>query len=143
MSRGNPAIDANIAVVRAFYDGAVRKDSAVARALVHPDFVCSAPDYLPWGGTVAGGAKYLDVILPQVGRVLDFGRFSYDSITADEDRVIALINVGVTCTDAMLKISEHITVRDGKMTSIWVAYFEPKRLLEQLLHNTKADAGLI
>jgi ketosteroid isomerase-like protein len=143
MSRDNAAIDANIAVVRAFYDGAVRKDSEVARALVHPDFVCSVPDYLPWGGTVAGGAKYLDIILPQVGRVLDFDRFSYDSITAEEDRVIVLINVGVTNTDAMIKISEHISVRNGRMMSIWVAYYEPKRLLEQILHNNKADAGLL
>jgi ketosteroid isomerase-like protein len=142
MSRNNAAIDANIAVVRAFYDGAVRKDPDVARALVHSDFVCSVPDYLPWGGEVAGGAKYLDIILPQVGRVLDFGRFSYESITADEDRVVALINVGVTDTNAMIKISEHITVRDGKMMAIWVAYFEPQRLLAKILHNAKADAGL-
>ena len=28
-------------------------------------------------------------------RVLDFGRFSYDSITAEDDHVVALINVGV------------------------------------------------
>jgi hypothetical protein len=75
--------------------------------------------------------------------VLDFDRFSYDSLTADEDRVVALINVGVTKTDAMIKISEHIRVRDGRMMSIWVADYEPQRLLEQILRNSKADAGLI
>jgi hypothetical protein len=34
--------------------------------------------------------------------------------------------------DAMIKISEHWTVENGKATSIWVAYFEPQALLDKL-----------
>jgi hypothetical protein len=30
------------------------------------------------------------------------------------------------------KISEHWTVKNGKATSIWVAYFEPQALLDKL-----------
>jgi hypothetical protein len=51
---------------------------------------------------------------------------------AGGDHVVALINIGVTGTDAIIKISEHWTVRDGKATSIWVAYFEPQALLDKL-----------
>jgi hypothetical protein len=40
--------------------------------------------------------------------------------------------MGVTGTDAIIKIADHWTVRDGKVTSIWVAYFEPQALLDKL-----------
>jgi hypothetical protein len=63
---------------------------------------------------------------------LDFQRFGYDSITAEDDRVIALIKMGVSGTDAMIKISEHWTVANEKAVHLWVAYFEPMRLMEQL-----------
>ncbi len=45
---------------------------------------------------------------------------------------MAVINMGVTGTDAIIKIADHWTVRDGKVASIWVAYFEPQALLEKL-----------
>jgi hypothetical protein len=51
---------------------------------------------------------------------------------AEHDRVVALVNFGVTGSDAMIKISEHWTVREDKAASIWVAYFEPQALLEKL-----------
>jgi hypothetical protein len=64
--------------------------------------------------------------------VLDFGRFSYDVFLAEDDRVVALVNFGITGSDAMIKISEHWTVKNGKATSIRVAYFEPQALLDKL-----------
>jgi hypothetical protein len=50
---------------------------------------------------------------------------------------VALVNFGITGTDAMIKISEHWTVKNGEATSIWVAYFEPQALLDKLgiAHN--------
>ncbi len=64
--------------------------------------------------------------------MLDFRRFSYEAFIAEGEHVVALINIGVTDTDAIIKISEHWTVRSGKATSIWVAYFEPQALLDKL-----------
>jgi hypothetical protein len=64
--------------------------------------------------------------------VFDFARFSYDSVIAEGGRVAAVINMGVTGTDAIIKIVDLRTVRDGKVTSIWVAYFEPQALLDKL-----------
>jgi hypothetical protein len=53
--------------------------------------------------------------------VFDFARFSYISVIAEEGRV-----------DAVIKIVDCWTVRGGRVTSIWVAYFEPQALLDKL-----------
>ena len=81
---------------------------------------------------VSGAAFFRDEVLPNLPNVLDFRRFSYESLFAESDRVVALVNFGLTGNDAMIKISEHWTVKDGKAASIWVAYFEPQALLEKL-----------
>ncbi len=81
----------------------------------------------------------LNVVLPQVAKVLDFERFSYDSLTAEGDHVVALINVGVMGTSSTIKISEHWQMEGGKARSIWVAYFEPAALLELIERNKVAS----
>jgi hypothetical protein len=45
---------------------------------------------------------------------------------------VALVNFGLMGGDGMIKISEHWTVKNGKATSIWVAYFEPQALFDKL-----------
>lgn len=140
MSTHSEKIDINKAVVKAFYAGGVRGDIAAIRSYLYDDFVCSAPNYLPWGGDTPSADGYVDTVLPQVAKVLDFSRFSYDSITAEDDHVVALINVGVTGTDSMIKISEHWHLDQGKARSIWVAYYEPAALLELIERNRKSVA---
>jgi pimeloyl-ACP methyl ester carboxylesterase/ketosteroid isomerase-like protein len=120
------------AVVDAYYQAGVQGRLTDFAQYLHPDFTTTAPDYLPWGGMHPGAAFFRDEVLPTLPDVLDFGRFRYDSLSAENDHVVALVNVGVTGSDAMIKISEHWTVKDGKATSIWVAYFEPQALLEKL-----------
>ncbi|WP_210521297.1 nuclear transport factor 2-like protein [Hymenobacter terricola] len=75
---------------------------------------------------------YLQEVLPQVAQALDFSRFSFESLTAEDDRVVAVINVGVLHSKAMLMVSEHWVIQGEKAISLWVAYYEPKALLEQL-----------
>ncbi|SOE97447.1 hypothetical protein SAMN05414139_10574 [Burkholderia sp. D7] len=77
-------------------------------------------------------AFFRDEVLPNLPDVLDFSRFSYDVLFAEHERVIALVNFGLTGSDATIKISEHWTVEGDKATSIWVAYFEPQALLDKL-----------
>jgi len=91
-----------------------------------------APNYLPWGGSYLGAAFFRHEVLANLPDVLDFGRFSYDVFLAENDRVVALVNFGLMGSDAMVKISEHWTVSNGKATSIRVAYFEPQALLDKL-----------
>jgi len=120
------------AVVDAYYQAGVQGHLTDFGPYLHPDFTTTAPNYLPWGGVHRGAAFFRDEVLPNLPDVLDFGRFSYDSFFAENDRVVALVNFGVTGGGAMIKISEHWTVKDGKAASIWVAYFEPQALLEKL-----------
>ena len=52
-----------------------------------------------------------------------------------------LFNIGVTGTDAIVKIVNHRTLRDGKAISLWAAYFEPQALLEKLGIKLTVDGG--
>jgi ketosteroid isomerase-like protein len=122
----------NKAVVDEFYKAGIQGHLTSFAQYLHPDFTVTAPNYLPWGGRHAGAAFFRDQVLPSVTDVFDFARFSYDNVVTEDGRVVAVINMGVTGTDAIIKIADHWTVRDGKATSIWVAYFEPQALLEKL-----------
>jgi hypothetical protein len=103
---GQSNSEQNKAVVDAYYQAGVRGRLTDFSRYLHTDFTTTAPNYLPWGGVLHPGAAFF--------------------------RVVALVNFGVTGSDAMIKISEHWTAKDGKATSIWVAYFEPQALLEKL-----------
>jgi ketosteroid isomerase-like protein len=92
----------------------------------------TAPHYLPWGGPHQSAAFFSGDILPNLPQVFDFSRFSYISVTAEENRVAAIINMGVTGTDHVIKILDLWTVRNGKAVDLWVAYFEPQALLDKL-----------
>ena len=121
-----------MAVVDAYYQAGVQGRLTDFAPYLHPDFSTTAPNYLPWGGVHAGAAFFRDEVLLNLPDLLDFGRFSYDVFLAENERAVAQVNFGLTGSDAMIKISEHWTVRDGKATSIWVAYFEPQALLDKL-----------
>jgi hypothetical protein len=119
----------NISIIRSFYEGGTDNENTGYGSIFHPDFTVTAPDYLPWGGT-SGLTTYLDDVLPQVTRVIDFKRLTFDSIVGQENRVVVVINVGVVGFASLIKISEHWEMKDGKALSLWVAYFEPQALLD-------------
>lgn len=121
----------NKLIVDALYEGGARGDLTGFGARLHPEFVVEVPDYLPWGGA-HGPEAYFRTVLPQVGAALDFTRFRYVSITAEDDRVVALIQAGVAGTDAVIRISEHWKIDGEKAVSLWVAYYDPGALLEQI-----------
>ena len=127
-------------VVDAYYRAGVEGRLREFARYLHPDFTTTAPNYLPWGGFRPGAAFFRDEVLPNLPDVLDFGRFSYDTFFAEGDRVVALVNFGLTGSDATIKISEHWTVKNGKAISIWVAYFEPQALLDKFViaHGLKS-----
>src|SRR5487761_616831 len=83
-------------------------------------------------GSLDSPAASFRQILASLPDVLDFSRFSYASLTGEGDQVVALIDIGVTGTDAIIKVSDHWSFRDGKATSLWSACFEPQALLEKL-----------
>jgi ketosteroid isomerase-like protein len=132
MSTGEEALKRDKAVVDAYYQAAVQGNLPSFGEYLHPDFVTTAPNYLPWGGQHDGAAFFRDEVLPNLPDILDFSRFAYESFTGEDGHVVALIRVGVTGTDSIIKISERWEVKDGMALSIWVAYFEPKALMNKL-----------
>jgi ketosteroid isomerase-like protein len=104
-------IERDKAVVDAFYQAGIEGHLTSFARYLDPDFRVTAPNYLPWGGTHSGAAFFRDEILPNLPDVFDFARFSYDSVIAEGGRVAAVINMGVTGTDAIIKIVDAWTVR--------------------------------
>ena len=96
---------------------------------------------LPWGGRHVGAAFFRDHVLPNVTDVFDFARFSYDNVVAEDGHVVAVFNIGVTGTDAIIKI-DHWTLRDGKAISLWAPYFEPQAVLQKLGIKLAVDGGM-
>jgi hypothetical protein len=118
-------------VVDAYYQAGTRGELSTFSPYVAEGFSVTAPDYLPWGGTHLGKA-FFDDVLHHLPETLDFGRFRYDSFTADGGHAVALITIGVADTPHTVQISEHWEVKDGLAQSIWVAYFQPQALLDKL-----------
>jgi ketosteroid isomerase-like protein len=111
----------NKAVVDEYYKAGVQGHLTSFAAFLHPDFTVAAPNYLPWGGRHVGAAFLRDHLLPGVTNVFDFARFSYDNVIAEDGHVVAVFNIGVTGTDAIVKIVDHWTLRDGKAISLFRA----------------------
>ena len=86
----------------------------------------------------------VDRTVARFGRldVFDFARFSYDNVVAEDGHVVAVFNIGVTGTDAIIKIVDHWTLRDGKAISLWAAYSEPQAVLEKLGIKLTVDGGM-
>jgi ketosteroid isomerase-like protein len=125
-------IERNKTVAHAFYQAGVEGRLTSFAEYLDPDFLVTAPSYLPWGGPHRGAAFFSGDILPSLPQVFDFSRFSYLSVTAEGDRVAAIINMGVTGTEHVIKILDLWAIRNGKAVELWVAYFEPQALLDKL-----------
>jgi ketosteroid isomerase-like protein len=108
----------NKAVAHAFYQAGVEGRLTSFGQYLDLDFTVTAPNYLPWGGPHNGAAFFSRDILPNLPQVFDFSRFSYISVTAEDDRVAAIINMGVTGTDRIIKILDLWTVRNGKAVEL-------------------------
>lgn len=121
------AIDRNKAVAEAFYQCAKRGDMAEFFALAAEDFTITAPAYLPWGGVHRGKDAILK-ILPVAGAHVDFQRFTIESLTAEENRVVVSLQVGVSGSPATLRLSDHWEMQNGLASSMWFAIFEPEAL---------------
>jgi hypothetical protein len=119
------------AIVRQFYEGGGRDEFSSFADRIAEDFQVFVPGYLPWGGQ-SDKQRYINWVIPQVAAVLDFGRLSYESLTAEGGHVVAFINIGVKDTQQSIMISEHWDVLDGKAKKLRVAYYDPKVLMQRL-----------
>ena len=81
------------------------------------------PDGLPHGGNYTG----LDELRQMFGRaapVLGVGKLELHELTAEEDRVVALLRVPLRNGEGNALISEHWRLRDGKAVELQAFWFD-------------------
>ena len=132
MTTTSELLSRNKAVVHAFYEGAGRRDFSAFLDLMRSDFVLYAPGYLPWGGIHRGAAHYLQVVVPVAIRLLDYSRFRYESVTAEGDRVVTCIEVGIAGTRKTVQATQQWEIIRDKAASQRVTYFEPEALVARV-----------
>ncbi len=139
----NADLEANKAVVRAYYSASQAGDRSRFVPYLHPDFFAIAPSYVPLGGRRHTAESFREEVMPHLARMLDFAHVKYESLVAEGDQVVALVSIGIADTDDSVLISEHWTVRDGKARSLLVLFFEPQKLLDSihLAHGLKTFTG--
>jgi hypothetical protein len=122
------------AIVRGIYDHASHNDIFYVKNVLHPHFVFASPSYLPWGGITRTAENYLRNVIPHIARFLDFHRFQYLSLTAEDNCVVALFNVGVADSEASITACEHWFIEDGLARSMQCSLYEPLSLLVAIEH---------
>ena len=78
----------NKAVVEEYFKAGFQGHLTSFEAYLHPDFTVTALNYLPWGGRHVGAAYCRDHVLASVTDVVDFARFNYDNVVAEDGHVV-------------------------------------------------------
>src|ERR1700694_2739486 len=86
-------------IVRAFYKGAGRDEMMGFREFPHPDFSIDAPNCFPSEGSVRDAKQYQLEFLPGIAKELNFNRFAYKSMTAEDRSTVR------ASTDSALRFS--------------------------------------
>ena len=94
------------------------------------DFEAHVPPQLPWGGVHRGPDEFVNVVLPQLAVALDFSSMRLESISADGDRVAALMSAR-TAVGAGIWIAEHWIVGNGQLRQLRV-FYDDTRSIESL-----------
>ena len=118
----SPTEDKNKEIVRHVYQASASDPNALA-SVMHEDFVEFVPPILPWGGVHRGLDVFKTTVMPLVAAAIDLSSLSLVSLSADGDRVAALI-LGSSTSGKELWIAEHWTLRDEKVLSIMVFYHD-------------------
>ncbi|MFJ3310671.1 nuclear transport factor 2 family protein [Streptomyces sp. NPDC086549] len=118
----------SLKIVRELYEAAFRGDADAFPAAMHEDFEESVPPALPWGGIHRGPDAFKNQVLPLLSQAVDFSTMRLESLSADGDHVAALLTAKSSKGDD-LHISEHWTLRDGKVWRMRVFYHDTAPLL--------------
>ena len=118
----------NREIVRRVYEASFRGDADAFPNAMHKDFEESVPPILPWGGVHRGPVAFMKNVLPLLASAVDFTSMRLISLSADGDRVAALLNARSVRGDE-LWIAEHWTLRDGKALRLMVFYHDTTPLL--------------
>lgn len=113
--------------VRALYEASFSGDASAFSNAMLEDFEAYVPPVLPWGGVQHGPEAFLTNVLPQLAAAIDFASMRLVSISADGDRVAALLTARSAGGDE-LWIAEHWVVRDDKLWRLRLFYHDTRPL---------------
>jgi hypothetical protein len=91
------------------------------------EFEAHVPPRLPWGGVHRGPDEFVNVVLPQLAVALDFGSMHLESISADGDRVAALMSAR-TALGTEIWIAEHWIVGNRQLQQLRVFYDDTRSI---------------
>jgi ketosteroid isomerase-like protein len=114
-------------LVRALYEASFAGDVNSFPDAMLDDFEAYVPPVLPWGGVQHGPEAFLTNVLPQLAAVVDFATMRLVSISADGDRVAALLTARSAGGDE-LWIAEHWALRNEKLWRLRVFYYDTRPL---------------
>jgi ketosteroid isomerase-like protein len=109
--------NANKMIVADAYAALRDGDAKGFLGVLHPDIVVQEPEFLPYGGVCNGLEEFMEK-LPVARTVVDSSRLEILALTAEDDRVAALLRVGVRDSEATVDMSEHWRLVDGKAVEL-------------------------
>lgn len=114
----------NKQIIKDAYEAMAQGDVRGFLVVLDPEIEVREPDGLPHGGTYRG-LDELKGMFAKAGPVLDASKLAIEELTADEDRVVALLRIPLRSGEGDALISEHWRLRDGKAVSLHVFWFDP------------------
>jgi ketosteroid isomerase-like protein len=114
----------NKQIIKGAYEAMAQADVRSFLGVLDPQIEVREPDGLPHGGTYRG-LDELKGMFAKAAPVLDSSKLAIEELTADEDRVVALLRIPLRGCDGDAVISEHWRLRDGKAISLHVFWFDP------------------
>ena len=121
----------NKEIVRRVYVASFAGDPNAFTDVMDEDFEESVPPILPWGGVHRGPVAFETKVLPLLAAAVDFRSMRLVSLSADGDRVAALLTAR-SVSGMELWIAEHWTLRDGKALRLMVFYHDTTPLMIEL-----------
>jgi ketosteroid isomerase-like protein len=116
----------NKEIVRSAYKGMTSGNPKAFFDALDPEIEVIEPDPLPYGGTYKGQAEVMEFMKGAAG-VIDGSTLEVETLTADEDRVVATLRIGVR-SGGEVHLSEHWRLRDGKAIELRVFCFDPTKV---------------
>jgi ketosteroid isomerase-like protein len=115
----------NKQIVSDAYDALATGNVKGFLGVLAPDIEVREPDALPHGGTYRGMDELMGMF-GKAGPLLDSSALVVESLTADEDRVIAVLRMPLRSGAGEALMCEHWRMLDGKATHLHVFWFDTR-----------------
>jgi ketosteroid isomerase-like protein len=120
-------------VVAEIYESVVAGDLEGLRRHMTVDTLFIEPDSLPYGGTYRGFDGFLQLV-ERITKVWSGFAIKLVKLIADDGYVVALISVSgkINARAFEMDVTEVWKLRDGKVESNHIYYFDTKRLMDAI-----------